>query len=49
MSDQDVRLSQRKLHVWESANFLRGPVGATCVKTNIFLLLFFKQIYDVRN
>lgn len=49
LSDQDVRLSQRKSHVWESANFLRDPVGATCVKTNIFLLLFFKQICDVRN
>lgn len=42
-----ITLNQLEIHLWESANILRGPVDAADFKTYIFPLLFFKRICDV--
>lgn len=47
LSDQQIILVQLESHLWESANILRGPVGAADFKTYIFPLLSFKRICDV--
>lgn len=39
LRDQEIIPSQFESHLWESANILRGPMGAADFETYIFPLL----------
>lgn len=45
--EQRVTQAELEVHLWESANLLRGPIDQADFKSYIFPLLFLKRVSDV--